>query len=51
MVMVLDKIDYKKPYYVILLHPVTTKYKENLKLIIEVKVVRNLDHQIVWLWK
>ena len=45
------KIDYKKPYYVILLHPVTTKYKENLKLIIEmIKVVKNLDHQIVWLW-
>ncbi len=45
------KIDYKKPYYVVLLHPVTTKYKENLKLIMEmIKVVKNLDHQTVWLW-
>ncbi len=45
------KIDYKKPYYVILLHPVTTKYKENLNLIMEmIKVVKKLDHQIVWLW-
>lgn len=45
------KIDHKKPYYVILLHPVTTKYKENSKLITEmIKVVKNLDHQTVWLW-
>ncbi len=45
------KIDFKKPYYVILLHPVTTKYRENNKLIKEmIKVVKNLNQQAVWLW-
>ena len=45
------KINFNKPYYVILLHPVTTKYKENDHLITEmIKVIKNLNQQAVWLW-
>jgi len=45
------KLDLSKPYFVILLHPVTTNYSENLNLINNViKSVANLKTQIAWLW-
>ena len=45
------KIDISKPYYVILLHPVTTNYKRNLNLINTIlKTVTKLKHQIIWIW-
>lgn len=45
------KLDLSKAYFVILLHPVTTNYFENLNLINNVlKAVLKLKTQIVWLW-
>jgi len=44
-------INLEKPYYVILLHPVTTNYLENNNLINELLlVVKNLNEQIIWIW-
>jgi len=45
------KMDLSSPYFVVLLHPVTTNYLKNLHLIKEVlKSVENLKTQIFWLW-
>jgi UDP-hydrolysing UDP-N-acetyl-D-glucosamine 2-epimerase len=45
------KLDLSRPYFVILLHPVTTSYSKNLDLINNVlKSAINLKSQIVWLW-
>ena len=44
-------IDYKKPYCVVLQHPVTTEYGQGFYQINEtLKAVDTLDTQIVWLW-
>ena len=43
--------DYKKPYIVILQHPVTTEFKNTSKQIIEtINAIKNITKQIVWLW-
>ena len=45
------KIDLKKPYYVFLIHPVTTDYKNSEKLINEmIEVAKKINDQIIWLW-
>ena len=45
------KIDFNKPYIVVLQHPVTTEYGKERKYITETaKVLVNLDMQVVWLW-
>ena len=47
----LEKIDFNKPYIVVLQHPVTTEYGKERKYITETaKVLVNLDMQVVWLW-
>ncbi len=46
-----SQIDLEKPYFVFLIHPVTTKYIENNQLINEmIKLAKILDHQIIWIW-
>tara|TARA_B100001250_G_C19814966_1_gene797827 strand:- start:3718 stop:4884 length:1167 start_codon:yes stop_codon:yes gene_type:complete len=45
------KIDFNKPYIVVLQHPVTTEYGKEKKHILETaKVVTNLNTQVIWLW-
>ncbi len=45
------KVDYKKPYCVVLQHPVTTEYGQGFYQINEtLKAVDALNTQIVWLW-
>ena len=45
------KVDYKKPYCVVLQHPVTTEYGQGFYQINEtLKAVDKLDTQIIWLW-
>ena len=48
------EINFRKPYIVVLMHPVTTKNKETSEsineLIIAVKKLVNQNLQIVWLW-
>ena len=45
------KLDLSRPYFVILLHPVTTNFLKNLNLINNViKAVENMKIQIAWLW-
>lgn len=44
-------INLNKPYYVFLIHPVTTKYKENLILIDQmIKTAQQINDQIIWIW-
>lgn len=46
-----SQIDLEKPYFVFLIHPVTTKYIENNQLINEmIKLAKILDDQIIWIW-
>tara|TARA_X000000950_G_scaffold287944_1_gene402484 strand:- start:2626 stop:3780 length:1155 start_codon:yes stop_codon:yes gene_type:complete len=46
-----DRVELKKPYYVVLLHPVTTDYENNKNLIKEtIEAIKKLNNQIVWLW-
>ena len=45
------KLDLSRPYFVVLLHPVTTNFLKNLDLINNViKSVENMKIQIAWLW-
>lgn len=45
------KVDLKKRYIVILIHPDTKKYKENKHLISETcKSLKGIDVQVIWLW-
>lgn len=45
------KVDLKKRYLVILIHPDTKKYKENKQLISETcKSLRGINTQVIWLW-
>lgn len=45
------ELDPRKPYIVVLQHPVTTEYGSGFKQINEtLQAVRNLDTQTVWLW-
>jgi UDP-hydrolysing UDP-N-acetyl-D-glucosamine 2-epimerase len=45
------KLDLSRPYFVILLHPVTTSYIENYDLINNViEAISNIKIQIAWLW-
>ena len=46
------KIDLKKPYYVFLIHPVTTDYKKIQKKLINemIEVAKKINDQIIWLW-
>jgi bifunctional UDP-N-acetylglucosamine 2-epimerase / N-acetylmannosamine kinase len=45
------KVDLKKPYYVVMIHPDTKNYEKNLKLVDEVfKSAIKLNEQVVWLW-
>ena len=45
------KLDLSKPYYVVLIHPVTTNYTKNLDLISTIlKLINKLQDQIVWIW-
>ena len=45
------KIDFNKPYIVVLQHPVTTEYKQIKKNIDEtIKAITELDFQVIWLW-
>ncbi len=45
------EINFQKPYYVFLVHPVTTDYKNSEKLISEmIEVAKKLENQIIWLW-
>ncbi len=44
-------IDFKKPYIVVLQHPVTTEYKNINKNINEtIKAIMMLKYQVIWLW-
>ena len=44
-------IDFKKPYIVVLQHPVTTEYKHINKNINEtIKAIMMLKYQVIWLW-
>tara|TARA_A100001015_G_scaffold274408_1_gene330747 strand:- start:1953 stop:3092 length:1140 start_codon:yes stop_codon:yes gene_type:complete len=44
-------INFNKPYYVFLVHPVTTKYKQNTILIQNfIETAKRLDSQIIWIW-
>lgn len=46
-----SQIDLEKPYFVFLIHPVTTKYIENNQLINEmIELAKILDDQIIWIW-
>lgn len=46
-----SQVDLEKPYFVFLIHPVTTKYIENNQLINEmIKLAKILDDQIIWIW-
>ena len=45
------KIDFDKPYVVVLQHPVTTEYNLINKNINEtIKAIMMIKHQIIWLW-
>ena len=45
------QIDLEKPYFVFLIHPVTTKYIENNQLINEmIELAKILNDQIIWIW-
>jgi len=45
------KIDFKKPYIVVLQHPVTTEYgKEREYIAHTARVILNLNIQTIWLW-
>ena len=45
------KVDLKKEYLMVLLHPDTTNYKNNLKLVLETcKALKYVKKQIIWLW-
>ncbi len=45
------KINLDKPYYIFLIHPVTTNYKNSEKLVKEmIEVAKKIDSQIIWLW-
>ena len=45
------KVDLKKKYLTVLIHPDTKKYKENKKLVIETcKALKKIDLPIIWLW-
>ena len=45
------KVDTSKPYYLVLFHPVTTSYKENIKNTEELYyAVKKLDEQVIWIW-
>jgi UDP-hydrolysing UDP-N-acetyl-D-glucosamine 2-epimerase len=45
------KIDFEKPYIVVLQHPVTTEYRLMNKNINEtIKAIMMLKHQVIWLW-
>lgn len=45
------KLDLSKPYFVVLIHPVTTNYAKNLDLISTIlKLIKKLQNQIVWIW-
>lgn len=45
------KVDINLPYYVVLLHPVTTSYISNEKLInCTLDAVAKLNSQVIWLW-
>ena len=45
------KVDLNKPYYVVLLHPVTTNYLSNENLISStLKAITKLNKQTIWLW-
>lgn len=45
------KLDTDKPYIVVLNHPVTTEYGEGYQQTEELLMaMKNLEHQIVWLW-
>ena len=46
-----SQIDLEKPYFVFLIHPVTTKYIENNQLINEmIELAKILNDQIIWIW-
>lgn len=46
-----SQVDLEKPYFVFLIHPVTTKYIENNQLINEmIELAKILDDQIIWIW-
>tara|TARA_Y100001933_G_C19013003_1_gene569739 strand:- start:6034 stop:7185 length:1152 start_codon:yes stop_codon:yes gene_type:complete len=48
-----DKIDFQKPYVVVLMHPVTTEYINNslaIKELVKAIIKISNDFQIVWLW-
>ncbi len=46
-----NSVELKKPYYVVLLHPVTTDYENNKNLINEtIEAIKKLNKQTVWLW-
>ncbi len=46
-----DEIDIRKPYIVVLQHPVTTEYGSGFAQICEtLEAVRRLEKQTVWLW-
>ncbi len=46
-----NKINLSLPYFVFLIHPVTTSYSKNLNLINSVlKLIPKLQNQIVWIW-
>jgi|LakMenEpi03Aug12_release.lakeMendotaPanAssembly.Ray.scaffolds.fasta_scaffold249992_1 UDP-hydrolysing UDP-N-acetyl-D-glucosamine 2-epimerase len=45
------KVNLKLPYYVVLIHPVTTDYELNNRLITNtLKAVLKLNKQTIWLW-
>lgn len=46
-----DEIDIRKPYIVVLQHPVTTEYGSGFAQVCEtLEAVRRLEKQTVWLW-
>lgn len=45
------KVDFNEPYIVVLQHPVTTEYEENLKNInVTIQAIDELGIQTVWIW-
>ena len=44
------KTDLTKPYYMVLLHPVTTSANNNVLINNVFESIKNLNEQVIWIW-